>query len=347
MTRFENPKPDRKSKDIPILSCGLLIAVALAVLCPSAFAQSDDEILEATRSLIKADRQAVVSESMQLSEAEATSFWPIYHQYRTEMHTVGDGVKHLVLEYARLYPDVPDDRAKTMLKELAKLEKKQVAIRASYFKKFAKVLPAAKTLRFAQVESRLDLAVRLEMAAQIPLVPITGEIAARLSSGAAFVEGTVGGVFVQTQEMTAKVAAIDTANRKVTLVSDDGIKKVVKVGPEVINFDQIRVGDQLKVEVTEALVVQMGGKDDVSSADALVALAPKGAKPGGLVAETVQVIGTVTAIDTAKRTATLKFEDGTTKTLPVRRDVDLAKRKVGEQVVFRVTEMIAISVEKP
>ena len=47
--------------------------------------------------------------------------------------------------------------------------------------------------------------------------------------------------------ITAKVAAIDPANRRVTLVSDDGIKQVVKVGPEAINFDQIRVGDQLKI----------------------------------------------------------------------------------------------------
>jgi hypothetical protein len=112
------------------------------------------------------------------------------------------------------------------------------------------------------------------------------------------------------------------------------------------DFDQIRVGDQLRVAVTEELVVQMGDKDDGDGGAALVALAPKGAKPGGLIAEAVQVTGTVTAIDATKRTATLKFEDGTTKTLPVRGDVDLGKRKVGDKVVFRVTEMIAIRVGK-
>ncbi len=335
-----------KTRLLPTFSCGLLIAAALATLSPSTFAQSDDEILEATRSLMRADRQAVVTDAMQFTPGEAAAFWPVYHQYRAEMDKVGDGIKHLVLEYAGLYPNVPDARAKTMLKELAAVEKKHAATRATYLKKFGKILPAAKTLRFAQVESRLDLAARLELAASIPLVPITGEIAARLSTGAAFVEGTVGGVFVQTLEITAKVAAIDIANRKVTLVSDDGIKQVVKVGPEAVNFDQIRVGDQLNVELTEQLVVQMGEKDDVSGGAALVALAPKGAKPGGLVAEAVQVIGTVTAIDAAKRTATLKFEDGTTKTLPVRGDVDLGKRKVGDTVMFRVTQMIALKVEK-
>jgi hypothetical protein len=334
-------------KSLQIVPHGLLLAAALALPFTRALAQSDDGIIEAARSMIKADRQTVVTDTMQFTEDEAKGFWPLYHQYRAEMDTVGDGVKHLVLEYAGLYPDVPDQRAKRMLKELADLEKQQVATRAKYLKKFAKVLPAAKTLRFAQVESRLDLAVRLEMAASIPLVPITGEIAGRFAAGAAFVEGTAGGVFVQTLEITAKVAAIDQAKRKVTLVSDDGIKQVVKVGPEAINFDQIRVGDQLTVTATEELAVEMSTPGDTDEAAALVALAPKGAKPGGVIAEAVQVTGTITAIDAGKRTATLKFEDGSTKTLPVRRDVDLSQRKVGDKVTFRVTEMMAISVEKP
>jgi len=254
----------------------------------------------------------------------------------------------LIVDYARLYPDVPEVRAKKMLKELADLEKQQVATRASYLKKFGNVLPATKTLRFAQVESRLDLAVRLELAANIPLVPIEGKILGQVKASGDYSEGVPGGVVVQTMEITARVAAIDQASRKVTLVSPDGIKQIVKVGPEAINFDQIRVGDQLKVTATEELVVELAepGKSIHTGAAAVVTLAPKGAKPGGLVAEVTRVTATVTAIDATTRTATLRFEDGYTKQLPVRKDIDLSKHKVGEQVVIQITEMIAISVEK-
>jgi len=87
-----------------------------------------------------------------------------------------------------------------------------------------------------------------------------------------------------------------------------------------------------------------GGLMD-DGADAVVALAPVGAKPGGLVAETARVTATLVAIDSLKRTATLRFEDGATKTFPVRDDIDLGRRKVGEQVVFRVAEMIALEME--
>ena len=63
--------------------------------------------------------------------------------------------------------------------------------------------------------------------------------------------------------------------------------------------------------------------------------------------QTRQVTATVVGIDLEKRTATLGFQDGSTKAFPVRSDIDLSKHKVGEQVVFRITEMIAIRIEKP
>ena len=60
-----------------------------------------------------------------------------------------------------------------------------------------------------------------------------------------------------------------------------------------------------------------------------------------------QITATVTEIDLSSRTATLAFADGSSKTFHVRDDIDLSHRKVGEKVVFRVTEMIALSVDKP
>ena len=168
------------------------------------------------------------------------------------------------------------------------------------------------------------------------------------TSVAAIQQGVPGGIFVETHEMTADVTAIDAAKREVTLKTADGKKTTVKCGPEVINFDQIRVGDQLKVLVTEEVAVYMA-TDAASSSDggaAVVALAPKGAKPGGIIASTVQITATVTAIDLKRHKATLQFPDGTTHTVAVRPDVDLTQRKVGEQVVIRTTGALAISVDK-
>jgi len=78
-----------------------------------------------------------------------------------------------------------------------------------------------------------------------------------------------------------------------------------------------------------------------------VALAPLGAKPGVLMANTVEVTAKVKSIDVKHQKATLLFPDGTSHTFKVRKDVDLAKQTVGADVVIRTTEALAILVEKP
>lgn len=148
-----------------------LVAGFLALPAPCAAAQNVVDQIEVVRSALKADRKVVIAEGMQLTDQESSVFWPIYRQYRAEMDKVGDGRVELVLEYADLYPDVPEDHAKAMLKKLTALEAKAAAVRNQYLKKFGKVLPASKVLRFAQLENRLDLAVRMQIAAAVPLVP--------------------------------------------------------------------------------------------------------------------------------------------------------------------------------
>ena len=145
------------------------------------------------------------------------------------------------------------------------------------------------------------------------------------------------------------MTAIDAVHRKVTLVGRDGTKAVFKASPEVRNFDQIRVGDQVKATVVEQLVVflRQNGTPAGDGQASLVALAPKGAKPGVLMADTVEITATVKAIDLKRHKATLQFPDGKSKTVAVRPDVDLTKVKLGEEVVIRTTEAMAIVVEKP
>jgi hypothetical protein len=162
-------------------------------------------------------------------------------------------------------------------------------------------------------------------------------------------EGVPGGIAVSTKDISAKVTAIDKAKRLLTLEGPMGNELTVKVGPAAINFNQIEVGDMVNATVTEQLVVALAqpGAAPGDGSAMVVSLAPQGALPGGVVANTTQVTGTVTAIDTKNRTATLKFDDGSSQTFPVRPDIDLSKRAVGEKVVFQVTQMVAIDVTKP
>ena len=161
--------------------------------------------------------------------------------------------------------------------------------------------------------------------------------------------GVPGGVAVGTYQETATVSAIDKEKRKVTLATADGHKTTFTAGPDVVNFDQIQVGDQVKATVTQQLAVFVRNTVEAPGVGGAttVALAPEGAKPGVLVADAVEITAKVSAIDVKAHKATLEFPDGTSRTFKVRPDVDLTKQAVGQTVLIRSTEGVALSVEKP
>ena len=172
--------------------------------------------------------------------------------------------------------------------------------------------------------------------------------AVETTSAVSYQPGVPGGIKVETHQLTARVSAIDAATRKVTLVMADGKTTTVKCGPSVINFDQIRVNDRLKVTVTEEVVAYLAdARTPPDGGATAVALAPRGVKPGAVIADTVQVTAKIAALDYRNNKATLQFPDGSTRTVAVRNDVDLRQRQVGEEVIIRVTEVTAIQVTKP
>jgi hypothetical protein len=165
-------------------------------------------------------------------------------------------------------------------------------------------------------------------------------------SGATFQQGVPGGTVVDTHDFHATITSIDSAARKVTLRGENGEKETVKCGPGVVNFEQLRVGDVVQATLTSEVTVAMADaanplpRMDTST----VAVAPRGAKPGILVAETQQYTATITKIDLKRRQAVLRFPDGSLRTFEVRKDVDMTQRKVGEEVSVRVALSIAVSI---
>ena len=164
-----------------------------------------------------------------------------------------------------------------------------------------------------------------------------------------FQEGVPGGVVVETVEINARVVSIDHAQRTAVLRDSEGAERPIRVGPDAVNFSQVEKGDLVTAVLTREVIIGLAGENaqGADGAAGLVALAPVGAAPGGVMAKAVRVTGTVTAIDHAARTATLRFADGSSRTLAVRPDIDLEKHSVGEAVTLQVTESVAIKVFKP
>jgi hypothetical protein len=148
------------------LAYGLLLAAALALAAP-AFAQD----MQGLSRNIKADKKKVVSQSMQLTEAEAKGFWPVYEAYEKDLIALYERQSKLIASYAEAYNKgpIPEATAKKLTDEALALEEQEAKLRRSYAGRFAKVLPAVKVLRYLQIESKIRAVVRYELAANIPL----------------------------------------------------------------------------------------------------------------------------------------------------------------------------------
>ena len=87
------------------------------------------------------------------------------------------------------------------------------------------------------------------------------------STSARTVPGVPGGTYVETQKITATVTAINAAKREATFVTPDSKAFSIVARPEVKNFDQIKVGDQLSVTTTTTLEVRMAKPGEILISD--------------------------------------------------------------------------------
>jgi Cu/Ag efflux protein CusF len=155
------------------------------------------------------------------------------------------------------------------------------------------------------------------------------------------------GVAAAIVEMTATVQAIDKASRTITLKGPKGGVVDITAGPEVKNFDQIKVGDQVVARYVEALTLELkkGGKAPVARTERDAGAAAKaGEKPAAGVGRQVQVIANVVALDPATQTVTLRGPQRTVN-LKVRDPEQFKLVKVGDQVEATYTEALAVAVE--
>ena len=177
---------------------------------------------------------------------------------------------------------------------------------------------------------------------------LTSVEAAQEKDGAAK-DGKPGAVIVDVVKLTGTVKAVDLAKKTVS-VEGSGGRTVLVNAQNARNLDQVKVGDKVNLEFVEELALFVRKSDAPPSATEaqVVELAPKGQKPSGIVAETIELTGSVESIDSQKRTMAVKGPAGNVRTFKVDKAVkNFSQVKKGDQVVLRFTEAVALSVVKP
>ncbi len=147
----------------------------------------------------------------------------------------------------------------------------------------------------------------------------------------------------------AQVVAINKVDRTLTLSGPEGNIVEVAVGYEVRNFDQVRIGDQVRVEYYEALAMYIGkpGTKPEGDAGLTTARATIGANPTEVMVETVDISATIEKINKKKRKITFKKPDGKRLVTRIGKSVKGFDRlKAGDEVFVRYTKPVAIAVKQ-
>jgi ribosomal protein L6P/L9E len=168
------------------------------------------------------------------------------------------------------------------------------------------------------------------------------------TTSAAMVASAPGtGTITSAVKMSARVEAIDKAQRQLTLKGPKGNVRTVTAGPDVRNFDQINVGDMVVVGYVEELTLTLkkDGKELRSNTEVTDgARAKAGEKPAGIVGRQVEVTADVIAVNAKTQTLTLKGPNRTVE-LKVPDPKQFKMVKVGDQIQAVYTEALALSVE--
>jgi hypothetical protein len=156
---------------------GLLLTTFAIFAAPLAAQTTGQDVLEdqrvaEARAMMQAGRDEIIEFEMGLTKEEAEGFWPLYKSYRAEVMVVRDRYAAMIGSFLRAYEagDVSDKYAGELLNDWLKYKDDLLKVQKQNVRKFSKVLPMRKVVRFYQLENKMDAEIEAELAVFVPLI---------------------------------------------------------------------------------------------------------------------------------------------------------------------------------
>ena len=148
------------------------LAALMVCAAPAMAQEMSDANMEILKQKLKADKKLLVAGNMDLSDADAKKFWPIYDAYQKDLEQVNQKLGQTIKDYAEAFNkgSIPDPTAKKLLNDALSVEEQETKLKRTYAEKLEKVLPFNKVARYIQIENKIRAVIKMELAQQIPLV---------------------------------------------------------------------------------------------------------------------------------------------------------------------------------
>jgi Spy/CpxP family protein refolding chaperone len=153
--------------------CALFALLTLAASAQTAQVSAKpltDSDIQLLRSDVQADKNEIIVDTMQFTDAESAAFWPVYRDYARDQQVLGDKRLQLIKDYAKNYDSLDDAKARDMVQRMINIDDETLNLREDYWPKFMKALGAKRAAKFYQVDNRLNLIINVQLTAGIPLI---------------------------------------------------------------------------------------------------------------------------------------------------------------------------------
>ena len=146
------------------------LALLLSLSGPASAQTAMDEQIALARQSAHTDRQVLIMGNVHFTADESAQFWPAWKEYRAAMEANGDRLLGLIKDFAANYEEMNDQKASELMTDSFSIQMQDIVIKQNFAKKITVFMPAQKVMRIIQIENKLDAAIDMQLAAEIPLV---------------------------------------------------------------------------------------------------------------------------------------------------------------------------------
>ena len=126
--------------------------------------------LDLLRQDLRSQRKQLIAAYLNLTDTEATKFWPVYDQYVSELIAINDKKFGLIQDYADNWGKLTNEQSLSFIRQWLDADIATAQLRQKYVPIVSKILDGRKSATFFQLDRRIAMMIELQVSSQMPLV---------------------------------------------------------------------------------------------------------------------------------------------------------------------------------
>jgi len=142
--------------------------ISLLLITVTSTAFSADDLSADVQDALQ-QKKLFVLEGLHLTNDQEVAFLPIYNAFQKDKMALNGQMIGVIQEFAENYNALTNEKAGELLDNWFVSEQAMLDLKKSYLPKFEKVITRKETMRYYQIENKLEVLVDYELIKAVPL----------------------------------------------------------------------------------------------------------------------------------------------------------------------------------